>query len=99
MRPEGMVFRQGFRIGDVDHRTRKPAAVQRIDEGFVVELFATPGVNQPCTLWKHPQAFAIQKPRRFVGQRQQANKNIAGRKDRGQSGFAMMAGHAIDLAR
>ncbi|MOA23863.1 hypothetical protein D3C78_1445130 [compost metagenome] len=65
----------------------------------MVELFAAPGVNEASAFRKHCQTFAVQKPHGLFGQRQQADENIACREDGGQSGFAVMAGYAVDRAR
>ena len=44
--PERMVFGQRFGIRNVDHRTREPAFIERIEECAVIELSATSGVNK-----------------------------------------------------
>src|SRR6266542_3961706 len=90
VRPEPMACRQRFWIGDVDHRRRKVAAVERGDKGFVVELRPPAGVYERRAFRQFRKQVGIEQTARVFRQRQQADKYVAGSEHPLQPKLSMM---------
>ena len=76
MAPEGMAGRQRFGIGDVDDGAGEMAAIERVDQGFVVELRAAAGMDEAAPRGSASKRSAFEEAARFRRQRQQADQNI-----------------------
>src|SRR5690242_12081227 len=74
-------------------------AVERGDKCFVLKLWSAPSVDESRTLGQFREQIGVEEATRLLSQRQQADQYVTDCQHPLQPDLAMVAGHALDLAR
>src|SRR5438067_465135 len=91
-----MAFRQRLGVGDVEHSCRKVAAVERLDECGLVELWAAADMQQSRSHRQKREEFCAQEAACLLRQWQKTNENIRSSQETAKLIVAMKAGDALD---